>query len=57
MIKISTFGHSIIVATIGLWTALLFAGWVGYFFGGAIIGLGLRIARQSGFEDAEDQDF
>jgi hypothetical protein len=55
MIKISTYGHSIIVAIIGLWTVLLFPGWIGYFFGGSVIGLGLRLARQSGFDDCENK--
>ena len=55
MIKISTFGHSIIIAMIGLWTALLFPGLVGYFFGGAIIALGLRVARQSGIGDCDNK--
>lgn len=57
MLKIKTYGHAIIISTLGLWTAISFSGFIGYFFGGVIIGLGLRLARQSGFEDAEDQDF
>ncbi len=57
MFKIKTYGHAIIISTLGLWTAISFSGFIGYFFGGAIIGFGLRLARQSGFEDAEDQDF
>ena len=55
MIKIKTYGHAVIFATLGLWTAILFKGLIGYFFGGAIIGLGLRLARQSGFEDCDDK--
>lgn len=55
MIKIGTFGHAIIFATIGLWIALLSDGqWISYFFSGSIIGWALTLARQSGFEDHED---
>lgn len=57
MFKIKTYGHAIIISTLGLWTAISFSGLIGYFFGGAIIGFALRLARQSGFEDAENQDF
>jgi hypothetical protein len=54
MIKITTYGHSIIISMIGLWTFLLFPGIIGYFVGGLIIGFALRLARRSGLEDKEE---
>jgi hypothetical protein len=54
MIKISTYGHSVLIASIGLWTVLSFDGLIGKFFGGCIIGLALRMARRSGLEDKDE---
>jgi hypothetical protein len=54
MIKISTYGHSVLIASIGLWTVLSFDGLIGKFFGGFIIGLALKMARRSGLEDKDE---
>lgn len=54
MIKIKTYGHAVLVATIGVWTLMLFENLAGWFIGSLIIGFALRLARQSGFEDSEN---
>lgn len=54
VIKIKTYGHAVLVATIGVWTLMLFENLAGWFIGSLIIGFALRLARQSGFEDSEN---
>jgi hypothetical protein len=52
--KITTYGHAIILMCIGLLftstTSLL-----SIFFGGCLVGYSLRLARRSGKEDSENE--
>ena len=54
MIHITKYGHSIIIAMIGLWTPIAFDSFAGYFAAGGIIGIALRLARQSGQESDDE---
>jgi len=53
MIRISKYGHSFIIAIIGLWTPMIFGSIASYFAQGAIIGMALRLANQAGKEKNE----
>ena len=48
MIKITTYGHAILISMLGLWIAIMFNGVAGGLMGGFLIGVGLRLARKSG---------
>jgi hypothetical protein len=54
MIKISKYGHSFIIGIFALWTPIAFDSIAGYFASGAILGMALRLARQSG-QESEDE--
>lgn len=52
-IRISKYGHSILFAMIGVWFVAAYPWLWSSFFGGILIGTGLRMARQSGEEDGQ----
>jgi len=47
-IKISLYGHAILISMLGLWIAIMFNGVAGGLMSGFLIGVGLRLARKSG---------
>lgn len=49
--KITTYGHSILISTLGLWVCLFSNTLMWSWFGGTLIGFGLVLARKSGKED------
>lgn len=51
-IKISKYGHSIIISMLGIFIASYPWLWAS-FIGGIMIGYGLKLARQSGEEDGK----
>jgi len=51
MIKITTYGHAILMSIFGLWIAITFNGILFGFMGGLLIGTGLVLARKSGKEE------
>jgi hypothetical protein len=48
--KITTYGHSILISILGLWISLASTGLMWSIFGGTLIGIGLSLARKSGQE-------
>ena len=48
--KITTYGHAILMSIFGLWIAITFTGIIWGFMGGLMIGTGLVLARKSGQE-------
>ena len=48
--KITTYGHAILMSIFGLWIAITFTGIIWGFMGGLLIGTGLVLARKSGEE-------
>jgi len=49
--KITNYGHAIIISMLGLWIAMMFNGILFGLLGGVMIGTGLVLARQSGKEE------
>jgi hypothetical protein len=49
--RITTYGHSILISILGLWISLASTGMIWSIFGGTLIGFGLVLARQSGKEE------
>lgn len=54
-IKVSKYGHSIIFAILGIWMASYPWLWSS-FFGGLMIGWGLRLAKEHGEENGRQED-
>ena len=49
--RITNYGHAIIISMLGLWIAMMFNGFPFGLLGGMMIGTGLVLARQSGKEE------
>jgi NO-binding membrane sensor protein with MHYT domain len=49
--RITTYGHAIILSIMGLWISLASNGLIWSMFGGTLIGFGLLLARQAGREE------
>jgi len=49
--RITNYGHAIIISMLGLWIAMMFNGILFGLLGGVMIGTGLVLARQSGKEE------
>ena len=49
--KITTYGHSILISILGLWICLFSDRLTWSWIGGILIGVGLLLARQSGREE------
>ena len=49
--RITTYGHAMIISILGLWTTMFFNGILFGLLGGMMIGTGLVLARQSGKEE------
>ena len=49
--KVTTYGHSILISILGLWISLASTGLIWSMFGGTLIGFGLVLARKSGKEE------
>jgi hypothetical protein len=52
-IQISKYGHSIILAWIGIYFIVHFDTFLSWFIGGYIVGYALRLARQYGEENGK----
>ena len=48
--RITTYGHSILISILGLWISLTSTGLMWSWVGGTLIGIGLVLARKSGQE-------
>jgi hypothetical protein len=49
--RITTYGHAMILSILGLWISLASTGIIWSIFGGTLIGFALVLARQSGREE------
>ena len=53
MIKLTTYGHALAIALIGIFIPLFADNLIGHFVSGIFIGTSLFIARKSGLEDRD----
>ena len=49
--RVTNYGHAILISMLGLWIAMMFNGILFGLLGGVMIGTGLVLARQSGKEE------
>jgi len=54
VIQMTKYGHAICIAILGMWMPITFDNLVGHLAEGLMIGIALRLARQSGEESIND---